>query len=404
MEIQVNRDRLKTDKLSRNRRSIVSNQSHPRSCNIEPIFSIDYSPRSKFLQKMRAKGRLVKSAVRSPSKPCIKRKTKDVGTDPPSVRLPRYKDVGTDPPDFYAEQITVPKKHARIAQKSQAAGDAENIIRFKHKERPHHATSKENLTYGPDVRRGLASNQCNENIGHSKHKERPHHTTSKEYGPDVRRGLASNQYNENIGHSKHKERPHHTTTKENLTYGPDIRRGLISNECYGQYTFDCPSSAIQELKQFRESHWFDCHGDASKITAVQPNHSCVHKYALNDRKLPEPLSKDYKGRSVCSKCGLTAASARKCKHEIIIPSTENTKKRVTFQIPDPLKSQPTLRSTVESKSKVDIPTVPTLSYVPHFPQRVGRSLKSHSSPTKVKDPRKVIRHTINCKTCLVTGS
>jgi hypothetical protein len=92
--------------------TVVFSPYRLRSSTSEPVFSIDYSPRSKFLKKLKTSGRIVKISSKetnqSPLKHHGKRKTKNTGTNPPSYRLPKYKDVGTDPPDF-AEEIT-PKK------------------------------------------------------------------------------------------------------------------------------------------------------------------------------------------------------------------------------------------------------------------------------------------------------
>jgi hypothetical protein len=148
---------------------------------------------------------------------------------------------------------------------------------------------------------------------------------------------------------------------------------------------------------------YACHYYSSLYPLNKVSFAGIHKYTLNERLLPQPVSCDAKGRSLCRRCGLTAASNSKNKHEVVLSSATNP--QTVFEIPDPQETQPVLRRTVESSGKMKIVSAPTLSFVPHFPQCEARPLKVRQCEVKIKDPRKVIRHTINCKICCkVTGT
>jgi hypothetical protein len=62
-----------------------------------------------------------------------------------------------------------------------------------------------------------------------------------------------------------------------LQVDSDVLLDLHINERQGMETMDCPQQAMQELRDFRLAHWFDCHADPRKIQTL-PNHSCKYNY------------------------------------------------------------------------------------------------------------------------------
>jgi hypothetical protein len=58
---------------------------------------------------------------------------------------------------------------------------------------------------------------------------------------------------------------------------------------------------LKKLSDFRKDHYFDTHSTEDFFKSV-PEHTCVHKFALDDRFLPEPLHADVFGESRCIIC------------------------------------------------------------------------------------------------------
>lgn len=84
-------------------------------------------------------------------------------------------------------------------------------------------------------------------------------------------------------------------------------------KCKSRFVTMSNSKNIQEIKEFREEKFFETHsstnltGENERSKTLhslgQKDHECVHKFILNDRKLPEPLNCDPYGISRCVICG-----------------------------------------------------------------------------------------------------
>uniref|UniRef100_A0AAR5Q9G8 Uncharacterized protein n=1 Tax=Dendroctonus ponderosae TaxID=77166 RepID=A0AAR5Q9G8_DENPD len=70
---------------------------------------------------------------------------------------------------------------------------------------------------------------------------------------------------------------------------------------------DIPVYEELSVPEFRKEHYFDTHhiGKLNEITGeiAQDEHTCIHQFKLNKRQLPEPVTKDTFGRSLCKLCG-----------------------------------------------------------------------------------------------------
>jgi hypothetical protein len=111
--------------------------------------------------------------------------------------------------------------------------------------------------------------------------------------------------------------------------------------------------------------------------------------------MPQPTKANERGQSICKKCNLPAFASKNSKHEVIL---ENKNKTVKFSIPNPYNLEPILKSTVESRNKISIPSAPTLSYIPHVPQRNAKPL-TNAKQVHIENTKKIV-HTVNCKVCM----
>ncbi|XP_059478708.1 uncharacterized protein LOC132198609 [Neocloeon triangulifer] len=130
----------------------------------------------------------------------------------------------------------------------------------------------------------------------------------------------------------------------------------------------CPSEDLSRLRDFRQFNWNECHPAEKKRNISRkdtPSHICTHEYKLSDRLLPEPLASSGTGDSLCSVCLVPSKEATFSKHLLL--SLDEAQ-----EIPDPYLYKPRLRPI---KHRL-ITEAPTLSYIPHFKQRVGQLLTS----------------------------
>ncbi|XP_004929116.1 uncharacterized protein LOC101746858 [Bombyx mori] len=78
---------------------------------------------------------------------------------------------------------------------------------------------------------------------------------------------------------------------------------------------------IEELKEFRNNNYFECHSSKSRIknrgsaTSLK-DHECVYRFYLNERLYPEPLNADYKNTIRCVQCHLPMESRSDSKEKI----------------------------------------------------------------------------------------
>ncbi|CAB3375282.1 Hypothetical predicted protein [Cloeon dipterum] len=119
----------------------------------------------------------------------------------------------------------------------------------------------------------------------------------------------------------------------------------------------CSSVELKNVKAFRAKN-------RTVKSDENPSHTCQHEYQLNSRLLPQPLLSSPAGQSMCRLCRLPLNHASSSKHFLL--TTEGTQ-----EIPDPYEFKPKLRPL---KHRL-IAEAPTLSYIPHFRQRVGKLLR-----------------------------
>ncbi|XP_044260114.1 uncharacterized protein LOC123008397 isoform X2 [Tribolium madens] len=62
-----------------------------------------------------------------------------------------------------------------------------------------------------------------------------------------------------------------------------------------------PQTNTKNLADFRKNHYFETHSTEDLIKPIPP-HECVHRFTLDDRKLPFPLNPDVYGASRCIIC------------------------------------------------------------------------------------------------------
>ncbi|KAG5894725.1 hypothetical protein JTB14_006144 [Gonioctena quinquepunctata] len=72
------------------------------------------------------------------------------------------------------------------------------------------------------------------------------------------------------------------------------------NSAHGSSGFVTDGLNIEELKKFRDQHYFETH--AVDVPIDIPIHTCIHQFALDDRLFPIPINADSYGRSRCMIC------------------------------------------------------------------------------------------------------
>lgn len=68
------------------------------------------------------------------------------------------------------------------------------------------------------------------------------------------------------------------------------------------------NSLLDKVKNFRKSHWYDCHASL-KEKSPSSDHECVNHYVLNKRLFFEPLCIDERGQSSCPVCLISSGPA-----------------------------------------------------------------------------------------------
>ncbi|PNF26474.1 hypothetical protein B7P43_G14851 [Cryptotermes secundus] len=163
----------------------------------------------------------------------------------------------------------------------------------------------------------------------------------------------------------------------------------IQPQCCGR------GSWFDEMNEFRQSHWFDCHAyphpagtsrDATRnldVGSIHPNsHKCVHKYVLDDRMFARPLYSDHLNNSRCVVCHLPYNLSKSKTREtppVTLPSTlQDPEIQVSIPLGSPHGRRPSASGNVLSHKKVTQPS--------------GRS-RSASSPRSRSQPS-IFKHTL----------
>ncbi|KAL3271412.1 hypothetical protein HHI36_021890 [Cryptolaemus montrouzieri] len=61
------------------------------------------------------------------------------------------------------------------------------------------------------------------------------------------------------------------------------------------------NKTLEDLEKFRDEHFFETHSTKSYLQNI-PEHTCVHRFTIDERLYPEPLHTDASGTSCCIHC------------------------------------------------------------------------------------------------------
>ncbi|XP_021929722.1 uncharacterized protein LOC110834643 isoform X2 [Zootermopsis nevadensis] len=111
---------------------------------------------------------------------------------------------------------------------------------------------------------------------------------------------------------------------------------------------------FDELNEFRQSHWFDCHAyphpDSARNFergATHPTgHKCVHEYDLDDRLFARPLYPDHENSSRCTVCHLPYSTSKSRTRETPAITLRSTLQNPEFQVSIPSGSPRGVRPSV----------------------------------------------------------